>query len=85
MKVFIVQEVDYDGHKIGRCWRFCVCSNPEAVGRVIELFTKPVKYKDGERPFVAHVHRDNDSRDTITGYLGPIPTFVYVTEKEIHD
>jgi hypothetical protein len=81
MTVLVVREVDYDGGKIGRCWRFCVCANKDAAGRVIELFTKPISYRDGERKFEPHVHRED--RETIIGYRGPIPTFVYIEEKEI--
>jgi hypothetical protein len=83
MKVTLVYEVDYDEHMLGRAWRVEVCSTPDAVGRIIELFTKPRDYHDGPRPFVPHVHRED--RLVLIGYRGPGPTFVYTVEKEVHE
>jgi len=83
MKVFVVQEVDYDGHRIGRCWRMVVCANTEAAGGAVELFTKPKSYADGLRKFEPWVHREEG--ETIIGYLGPNPTFVYISEKEVKE
>lgn len=81
MNVIIVREVDYDGWKLGRCWKMCVCATKEAAGHAVEVYTKPISYHDGLRKFEPHVHRED--RETIIGYRGPGPTFVYVEEKEV--
>lgn len=79
--LYVVMEVDYDGGRLGRCWRLSVCADKEAAQRVVEQFTKPIHYHDGERCFEPHVHHDR--MGTIHGYRGPVPTFVYVEEKEL--
>jgi len=82
-KIILVQEVDYDGYKIGRCVRSEACGTPEAVARTLVLYTKPVRYGDGEREFKPHIHTERNSNFVIGGFVGPIPTFVFTTEKEI--
>lgn len=82
MKVIVVREVNYDGGKIGRCWRMCVCRSYEAAAGVVELFTKPVSYADGERKFESHVHREGLGT-TIIGFRGPASTFVYYNEQDL--
>jgi hypothetical protein len=83
VKVTLVREVDYDGHKIGRSWRIAVCATPEATARLLEMFTQPRQYADGARAFIRHVHRETDA-EPIIGFLGPSPTFVFTEEKEFH-
>jgi len=81
MKVIVVREVNYDGGQIGRCWRMCVCLDNAAAAGVVELFTKPVSYSEGERKFEPHVYREGLGI-TIIGFRGP-STFVYYNEQDV--
>ncbi len=82
-KIFVVQEVDYDGHRIGRCYRMALCETMTGVEKMIKAFTLPVVYHDGTRKFMKHTH--NGKQGSIEGYLGPLPTFVYFTTADLHE
>lgn len=80
----MVYEVDYDGWKIGKVWRFAVCANQNAVCSIVKLYTKPREHKDGLREYVAHVHKFDDcDYKSICGWRGPTPTFVYTEERDV--
>ena len=90
MKVNIVQEVSYDGGKIGRTWRNIVCEPGEATARILELLTKPREFYDHKtkkqtlvKEYVRHVHREPDW-EPIIGYLCD-GIFVFITETTVSE
>ena len=79
----MVYEVDYDGWKIGKIWRFAVCANQNAVCSMVKHFTKPREHKCGLREYVVHIHETDDNSDNILGWRSPTGTFVYTEEREV--